>query len=183
MLKPLLLCSLLFSPLLHAADNPRLAFSTSLGEIEVELYAEQAPISVGNFLDYAEKGFYNGLQFHRVIPGFMIQTGQYDAELEEREAQAPIRNEADSGLRNLRGTLAMARSQVVDSATSQFFINLRDNPMLDHGVRGFGYAVFGQVTQGMDVVERIARSPTGYRRGHRDVPMEPVLIQSVRRLD
>ncbi|MNN59578.1 Peptidyl-prolyl cis-trans isomerase A precursor [compost metagenome] len=135
-----------------------------------------------NFLSYVDSGFYNGVQFHRVIPGFMIQTGGFSADMEQKDPQAPIKNEADNGLHNVRGTLAMARTSDINSATSQFFINLADNAFLDHGGRDFGYAVFGKVVRGMEVVDQIARVRTGNRGMHQNVPVEPVLIESAKRL-
>ncbi|MCU1719666.1 peptidylprolyl isomerase [Pseudomonas sp. 5P_3.1_Bac2] len=184
MLKKLLLttCAVLFAGNLLAAENPKVLLSTSLGDIEVELSADKAPISTANFLKYVDSGFYNGTQFHRVIPGFMVQGGGFDAQLKEKKTGAPIKNEADNGLHNVRGTLAMARTQVRDSATSQFFINHNDNAFLDHGGRDFGYAVFGKVTRGMDVVDKIAQVPTSNRGMHQNVPQEPVLITSAKRL-
>lgn len=184
MLKKLVLaaCSLLFAANLLAADNPRVLLETSLGDIEVELEAEKAPISVKNFLSYVDSGFYNGTLFHRVIPGFMVQGGGFDADMQQKPTQAPIKNEADNGLHNVRGTLAMARTQAVNSATSQFFINHKDNAFLDHGSRDFGYAVFGKVVRGMDVVDQIAQVPTGNRGMFQNVPRQPVLIKSAKRL-
>ena len=155
--------------------------TTSLGEITIELNAEKAPISVENFLKYVDDGFYDGLIFHRVIPNFMIQCGGMDADMNEKANNPQIKNEADNGLKNERGTLAMARTQVVDSATSQFFINLNSNSFLDHGGRDFGYAVFGKVVGGMDVVDKIAQVDTGMSNGHSDVPVETVLIESIKR--
>lgn len=179
-------CSLLLSLNLTAAEtateNPHVLLTTSLGEVEIELAADKAPISTKNFLAYVESGFYDGTQFHRVIPGFMIQGGGFDADMGEKDTQDPIKNEADNGLRNLRGTLAMARTQVVDSATSQFFINHKDNAFLDHGGRDFGYAVFGKVVRGMEVVDKIAQVPTGNRGMHQNVPRQPVLIISAKKL-
>lgn len=175
-------CSLLLAGSLHAADNPKVLMTTSLGEIEIELEAQKAPVSVENFLGYVDRGYYNNTQFHRVIPNFMIQGGGFDANMQQKQTEAPIKNEADNGLRNLRGTLAMARTQVRDSATSQFFINHKDNAFLDHGARDFGYAVFGKVTRGMDVVDKIAQVPTGNRAGHQNVPQQPVLIIEAKRL-
>lgn len=151
--------------------------TTSLGEITIALDAEKAPISVKNFLDYVDAQFYDGTIFHRVIKGFMVQGGGFTPDMQQKTTRAPIRNEADNGLKNVRGSLAMARTQVKDSATAQFFINLVDNTFLDHGSRDFGYAVFGQVVQGMDVVDRIAEVKTA--RG--DVPVEQVIILNVRR--
>ncbi len=175
-------CSLLLAGSLHAADNPKVLMTTSLGEIEIELEAQKAPVSVENFLGYVDRGYYNNTQFHRVIPNFMIQGGGFDADMQQKQTEAPIKNEADNGLRNLRGTLAMARTQVRDSATSQFFINHKDNAFLDHGARDFGYAVFGKVTRGMEVVDKIAQVPTGNRAGHQNVPQQPVLILEAKRL-
>ncbi|MFG0382113.1 peptidylprolyl isomerase [Pseudomonas sp. zbq_18] len=184
MLKQLLLaaCGLLLSTSLLAAENPRVVLTTSYGDIELELNAEKAPISVQNFLGYVDAGFYNGTQFHRVIPNFMIQGGGFDANMREKDTFKPIKNEADNGLRNDRGTIAMARTQVVDSATSQFFINHKNNDFLNHGGRDFGYAVFGKVVRGMDVVDRIAKVRTGNRGMHQNVPTEPVLILSAKKL-
>ncbi len=155
--------------------------STNRGEITVELLPEQAPISVENFLGYVESCFYAGTVFHRVIPGFMIQAGGFTEALVQKQTRAPIQNEADNGLKNERGTVAMARRPDPNSATSQFYINLVDNQVLDHGVRDFGYAVFGRVTQGMDVVDAIAASATTVRNGMQDVPVENVIITSARR--
>lgn len=174
--------TLLFSASLLAAEAPHVLLSTSLGEIEVELDEQKAPVSAKNFLAYVDSGFYNGVSFHRVIPGFMIQTGGLTADMQEKATRAPIKNEADNGLRNARGTLAMARTRDVNSATSQFFINLTDNDFLDHGSRDFGYAVFGKVVRGMEVVDKIARVRTSNRGMHQNVPVEPVLIQSAKRL-
>ena len=152
---------------------------TNHGEIPVELFEETAPISSENFKQYARDGFFDGTVFHRVIPNFMIQGGGMDADMKDKATRDPIKNEAENGERNLRGTLAMARTQVVDSATSQFFINLRDNDFLNNGSRDFGYAVFGKVTDGMDVVDAIAGVQTGSKNGHQDVPVEPVIIEKV----
>ena len=153
---------------------------TSLGDIQIELFPEQAPVSVQNFLTYVKTGFYNGTIFHRVIPGFMIQGGGMTPKMQQKPARPPIKNEADNGLKNTRGTLAMARTQIKDSATAQFFINLVDNDFLDHSERDFGYAVFGKVVEGMDVVDKIAAVPTGSSGMHQDVPLKPVLIESAR---
>jgi peptidyl-prolyl cis-trans isomerase A (cyclophilin A) len=155
--------------------------STSQGDIKVELDSEKAPITVENFLAYLDDGFFQGTIFHRVIPGFMIQGGGFDQEMVRKDARGPIKNEADNGLSNQRGTLAMARTSDIDSATSQFFINLKDNDFLDHGTRDFGYAVFGRVVDGMGVVDKIAATPTTSRKGQRDVPVEPIVIHSARR--
>ncbi len=129
-----------------------------------------------------DSGYYAGTQFHRVIPGFMVQGGGFDADLQQKQTRAPIKNEADNGLHNVRGTIAMARTQVRDSATSQFFINHKDNDFLDHGSRDFGYAVFGKVVRGMEVVDKIAQVPTGNRGGYQNVPLKPVLILDAKRL-
>ena len=156
-----------------------ITIKTNHGDISVELFDEQAPISCENFRQYARDGHFAGTVFHRVIPNFMIQGGGMDESMTAKPTRSPIKNEADNGVSNTRGTLAMARTGVVDSATSQFFINLRDNDFLDHGTRDFGYAVFGQVTGGMDVVDAIAAVPTGSRGGHQDVPVEAVEIIEV----
>jgi peptidyl-prolyl cis-trans isomerase B (cyclophilin B) len=164
------------------ATNPVVRIKTGKGEISLELDANAAPLTVANFLAYARSGHYDGTIFHRVIPGFMIQGGGMNADMKEKSTQAPIKNEAANGLKNTRGTIAMARTSVVDSATSQFFINLVDSDFLDHSAptpRGFGYAVFGRVTAGMETVDAIARVATGSRGAHADVPTEPVIIESV----
>ena len=158
---------------------------TNYGDITLELETEKAPISVANFLAYAESGHYSDTIFHRVIKDFMIQGGNFTTEMAPKQTGAQIKNEASNGLRNLRGTIAMARTGVVDSATSQFFINLKDNGFLDHqntSTRGYGYAVFGKVTKGMDVVDKIGASPTHTYRRFSDVPVEPVVIRSVKRI-
>ncbi|HSA23193.1 MAG TPA: peptidylprolyl isomerase [Myxococcota bacterium] len=162
------------------AANPVVEIKTNLGAIEVELFRDKAPISVENFLKYVEAGFYSQTVFHRVIPNFMIQGGGFDKELNQKETRAPIKNEANNGLKNPRGTLAMARTAVVDSATAQFFINLKDNAFLDNGARDFGYAVFGKVTKGMEVVDKIAAQKTG-RKGPfpGDCPVDTVVIESI----
>jgi len=156
-------------------------FSTSLGDITIELFHERAPITVTNFLRYVDEGFFDGTIFHRVIPGFVIQGGGHTPDMRPKETHAPIKNEADNGEKNLRGTLSMARTSEIDSASSQFFINLKDNTVLDHGQRDFGYAGFGRVCQGMDIVDRIAGVKTSNRGPYRDVPIEPVVIVSARR--
>lgn len=157
---------------------------TSLGNIEIEVDGEKAPISAKNFLQYVDDKFYDGLIFHRVIKGFMIQGGGFTEGMEQKKTRGMIKNEAGNGLKNLRGTLAMARTGVVDSATAQFFINVVDNSFLDHTdetPRGYGYAVFGKVTSGMDVVDKIRAVPTGMKDGMDDVPTTPVVIKSVKR--
>jgi peptidyl-prolyl cis-trans isomerase A (cyclophilin A)/peptidyl-prolyl cis-trans isomerase B (cyclophilin B) len=157
-----------------------ITIATSHGDIVVELFEETAPISCENFRQYAQDGFFADTVFHRVIPNFMIQGGGLTADLSRKETREPIKNEATNGEKNLRGTLAMARTGEVDSATSQFFINLRDNAFLDHSAQNYGYAVFGKVTDGMDVVDKIAGVPTGNSGGHQDVPTESVTIVEVR---
>ena len=160
---------------------PTLELQTSMGRIVVELDAEKAPKSAANFLRYARDGFYNGTVFHRVIPGFMIQGGGFDASMNKKSTREPIENEAKNGLKNRRGTIAMARTMDPHSATAQFFINHNDNLPLDYPSRdGWGYAVFGKVTEGMDVVDKIAKVPTTNVGMHGDVPRTPVVIQNVR---
>ena len=149
---------------------------TNHGIITLELDAEKAPKTVENFLQYVRDGFFDGTIFHRVIDGFMIQGGGFEPGMKRKDTRAPIKNEADNGLKNLRGTLSMARTSDVNSATSQFFVNLADNAFLDHGSRDFGYAVFGKVVDGLDVVEAIAAVKTANRGGHQDVPVEPVVV-------
>jgi len=167
------------------AKNPEVVMETSMGTVEMELYEEKAPISVRNFLSYVDAGHYDGTVFHRVIKGFMVQGGGFDQQYKQKPVNAPIRNEADNGLKNEEGTLAMARTMVVDSATAQFFINARTNPHLDHrsnDPRGFGYAVFGKVTKGMEVVKAIEGVKTGACGPIRsDCPAEAVVIKSIKR--
>jgi peptidyl-prolyl cis-trans isomerase A (cyclophilin A) len=155
--------------------------TTSLGVIKIELNAEKAPISTENFLTYVDDGHYDGTIFHRVIPNFMIQGGGMEPDMSEKATKDPIKNEAKNGLKNDRGTVAMARTQITDSATSQFFISLKDNDFLNHGSQGFGYAVFGKVVEGIDVVDKIAAVPTGRSGGHGDVPTEAVILVSAKR--
>ncbi|MHB8982251.1 peptidylprolyl isomerase [Thiobacillus sp.] len=162
--------------------NPRVLIETAKGKITVELFAGNAPRSTANFLDYVRQGFYDGTIFHRVIPGFMIQGGGMTPDMSEKPNGEPIPNEADNGLKNLRGTLAMARTGDPHSATSQFFINVVDNALLNHrgkSVQGWGYAVFGQVVEGMDVVDAIVAVPRGPWGPHDDVPVEPVVMRRV----
>ncbi len=156
-------------------------FSTSMGDITIELLSEEAPITTKNFLEYVDAGFFDGTIFHRVIPGFVIQGGGFTEDMNQKETRAPIKNEADNGVKNSRGTLSMARTSDINSATSQFFINLKDNAFLDHGGRDFGYAVFAKVVEGMDVVDKIAGVKTGDRGHHSDVPMEAVVTNTARR--
>ncbi|MCA1799661.1 MAG: peptidyl-prolyl cis-trans isomerase [Xanthomonadaceae bacterium] len=155
---------------------------TNHGAIGLELDAEKTPVTVANFIAYAKAGHYDGTLFHRVIPGFMIQGGGFDAQMQQKPTNAPIRNEADNGPSNERGTVAMARTNDPHSATSQFFINLKDNDFLDNVTNtasGWGYCVFGRVVSGMDVIDKIAGVSTGTAGGHRDVPREPVVIERV----
>lgn len=166
-----------------ADKNPVVLMSTSMGDIRIELDAVKAPITTKNFVDYVSAGHYDGLIFHRVIPGFMIQGGGMDDKMNEKSNNAPIKNEAANGLKNDVGTLAMARTNVVDSATSQFFINVKNNDFLNHrstAAAEFGYAVFGKVIDGMDVVRGIEKVPTGNKGHHQDVPMQPVTINSAK---
>ncbi|MBF0123937.1 MAG: peptidylprolyl isomerase [Magnetococcales bacterium] len=158
--------------------KPMVLLSTSMGDIKIALDADKAPVTVANFLAYVNDGFFNGTVFHRVIRGFMIQGGGMEANLMPKKTRAPIKNEADNGLKNLRGTIAMARTQDINSATAQFFINLADNAFLDHGSRDFGYAVFGQVVEGMEIVDKIAGVPTGDRGAHQNVPLQAISILS-----
>jgi peptidyl-prolyl cis-trans isomerase A (cyclophilin A) len=170
------------APLQAAPGNPIVVVDTSFGPITIELFKDQAPVSVANFLQYAREGFYDGTVWHRVVPGYVIQGGGYTPALVEKSTRAPIQNEATNGLSNVRGTVAMARTRALRSATTQFYINLASNIGLDH--RGFspddfGYAVFGRVIAGMDAVDRIAATKTGSKDGMDDVPLAPVIIKSV----
>jgi len=168
------------------AQNPRVEFKTSMGGFTLELYADKAPKTVANFIQYVNSGFYNGTIFHRVIDGFMIQGGGFEPGMREKATRAPIENEAGpalkAGLKNELGTVAMARTPNPHSATAQFFINVKDNGFLDYrepSPRGFGYAVFGRVVEGMDTVLRISKAPTTTVEQHQNVPQRPVLIESV----
>ena len=168
-----------------AGDGPRVDLETSKGKIVLELYADKAPLTVKNFLAYVDAGYYDGTIFHRVIPDFMIQGGGFTAEMKKKRTQPPIRNEADNGVRNERGTIAMARTQDPHSATAQFFINSKDNDFLDHkgkSPQGWGYAVFGRVVEGMSVVDAISAVKTVTRGRYRDVPDEPIVITRARRV-
>ena len=156
-------------------------FETSHGEFMVELFPGEAPVTVENFLRYVDDGHFDGTIFHRIVPGFVIQGGGLTADFAGKKTRAPISNEARNGLKNTRGSLSMARTSDINSATSQFFVNLSDNAFLDHGPRDYGYAVFGRVTQGMEVIDRIARVSTGKRKGYEDAPLEDVVIVSARR--
>lgn len=160
--------------------NPMIKMTTSMGEITIETYPNEAPETVRNFLEYVNAGFFDGLIFHRVIPNFMIQGGGFNVDMQQKDNGTPIQNEADNGLKNTVGTLSMARTGDPHSATSQFFINLTDNGFLDHtgkNPQGWGYAVFAKVIEGMDVVEKIGAVTTGQSGPHGDVPIEPVLIE------
>lgn len=165
---------------LMSAEKVRI--KTSKGDIVLTLDADKAPITVDNFLRYAKAGFYDGTIFHRVIPGFMVQGGGFDTSFDQKATQAPIENEADNGLKNSRGSIAMARTSDPHSATAQFFINLVDNDFLNYRApnpQGYGYTVFGHVDSGLEVIDAIAKVPTGSRMGHQDVPTEEVVIESV----
>lgn len=188
MRRSILLASILF--LLAGAvqaENPKVSMQTNQGTITLELYADKSPKSVENFLAYVDEGFFDGTIFHRVIPGFMIQGGGFTADMEKKPTHDPINNEADNGMKNTRGTVAMARTGDPHSATAQFFINHKDNDFLDHrgkSGRGWGYAVFGEVTEGMDVVDAIAEIPTGAKPPFRkDVPETMVVIEKMSRVD
>jgi peptidyl-prolyl cis-trans isomerase A (cyclophilin A) len=162
--------------------NPMVLMSTSLGDVKIELNEEKAPVSVKNFLAYVNDKFYDGTVFHRVIPGFMIQGGGFDQNMKQKPTKPPIKNEAGNGLKNDVGTIAMARTGVVDSATAQFFVNVKDNDFLNHRndtPAGFGYAVFGKVTDGMDVVHKIEQVQTATKGMYQNVPVEPVIIKSI----
>lgn len=162
--------------------NPVALFKTSLGDFSVELYADKSPATVANFVQYIKDGFYDGTIFHRIIPGFMAQGGGMLPGLKEKETRAPIKNEADNGISNARGTIAMARTSDPHSATCQFFINLVDNPRLDYRSKdagGWGYCAFGKVIDGMDTLDAMAKQPTGSRMPHQDVPKTDIVITSV----
>jgi cyclophilin family peptidyl-prolyl cis-trans isomerase len=160
--------------------GPVVVLDTNLGKIRIGLHKDKAPITVDNFLKYVRGGHYDGTIFHRVIPGFMIQGGGMEPDMTERPTRPPIKNEASNGLRNKRGSVAMARLNEPNSATAQFFINVKDNFRLDYGVAGAGYAVFGEVLSGMDVADKIVNVPRGNKGGHGDVPLTPVIIKTAR---
>jgi peptidyl-prolyl cis-trans isomerase B (cyclophilin B) len=165
-------------PMSDTASKVKL--TTSLGDVIIQLNTEKAPISSANFLTYVNEGFYNGTIFHRIIPGFMAQGGGFDTDFNQKAVHDPIKNEADNGLPNKRGTLAMARTNAPDSATAQFFINYKDNAFLNHTsptASGWGYAVFAEVIEGMDVVDAMAKETTGNRGGHQDVPKTDIIIE------
>ncbi len=173
----------LFASFAVSAAEPRVDLKTNFGVITVELYSDRAPQTVANFLQYTRDGFYDGTVFHRVIPGFMIQGGGFTPDFEQKKTRASVRSEADNGLKNTLGTLAMARTPDPHSATAQFFINIADNDFLNFRTptqQGYGYTVFGKVVNGMDVVERIARVATGNRPPHQNVPVKPVVIERAR---
>jgi peptidyl-prolyl cis-trans isomerase A (cyclophilin A) len=157
-------------------------FETSLGDFTIEMFEKEAPESVANFTRYIEDGFFDGTIFHRIVPGFVIQGGGFTEDMTQKKTKPPVKNEADNGLKNKRGTLSMARTNDINSATSQFFVNLKDNDFLDHSRGNFGYAVFAKVTEGMDVIDKIAAVETGRKRGFDDVPVEPVTMKSVKRV-
>ncbi|ACZ78622.1 MULTISPECIES: peptidylprolyl isomerase A [Dickeya] len=169
-----------FSPAFAATTSTHVLLTTTAGNIELALDDQKAPISVKNFVDYVNSGFYNGTIFHRVIPGFMVQAGGFSSDMKQKATNPPIKNEADNGLRNLRGTIAMARTSEKDSATSQFFINVADNAFLDHGQRDFGYAVFGKVVKGMEVADKISQVQTDNVGPYQNVPTKPIVIQSAK---
>jgi peptidyl-prolyl cis-trans isomerase A (cyclophilin A) len=158
-------------------------FETSLGDFKIEFFEKEAPISVANFQKYIDDKFFDGTIFHRIVPGFVIQGGGFTEDMSQKKTLAPIKNEADNGLKNSRGSLSMARTNDINSATSQFFVNLKDNDFLDHSRGNFGYAVFARVIAGMDVVDKIAAVDTGRRKGMDDVPLEAVIMKSVRKVD
>jgi peptidyl-prolyl cis-trans isomerase B (cyclophilin B) len=163
-----------------AAAHPKVKLTTSLGAITLQLNSEKAPISTQNFLTYVKEGFYNGTLFHRIIKDFMAQGGGFDVTFSQKETHDPIENEADNGLKNVRGSIAMARTNIPNSATAQFFINYKDNSFLNHTSKtssGWGYAVFGEVIEGMDIVDKMAAQPTGTRSGHQDVPKTDIVIE------
>lgn len=178
MIRTLFACTLALASLAAAAANPVVDLETNRGTIRLELDADKAPVTVENFVQYVRDGHYDGTVFHRVIDGFMIQGGGFDEKLKQKSTRAPIRNEADNGLKNATGTIAMARTNVPDSATSQFFINLVDNTGLDRPrPDGHGYAVFGRVVDGMDVVRTIGKLPTRRAGPHQNLPTEPVVVE------
>ena len=169
-----------------AGQNPVVLMKTNMGEVKIELFADKAPETVKNFLKYSEDKFYDGTIFHRVIDNFMIQGGGFTPDMEQKKTRAPIKNEARTDVPNERGTLAMARTGDPHSATAQFFINVKDNAFLNHKDktrRGYGYCVFGKVVEGMDVVDKIKKVPTKKVYVHGNVPMKPVIIQSVRKVE
>ena len=173
-------CTLSATSLAFAAEQTHVKFTTTAGDFEIALDNEKAPKTVENFKQYVTDKFYDDTTFHRVIPGFMVQGGGFTADMNQKQTRPPVKNEADNGLRNLRGTIAMARTADKDSATSQFFINVADNAFLDHGQRDFGYAVFGKVVKGMDVADKIAQVPTHNVGPYQNVPSKPIVILSAK---
>lgn len=163
------------------AANPTVIFKTSLGDITIQLDPKNAPISTANFLAYVDKKFYDGTIFHRIIPGFVVQGGGFTPGMTQKDTVPPIKNEASNGLKNLRGTISMARTNDPDSATSQFFLNLVDNPPLDPGMNGPGYAVFGKITKGLDVIDKMAQVQTTTKGPFENVPVQDVILISARR--
>jgi cyclophilin family peptidyl-prolyl cis-trans isomerase len=157
-------------------------FETTLGDFTIEFFEKEAPESVANFLRYIDEGFFDGTIFPRIVPGCVIHGGGFTEDMTQKRTKPPVKNEADNGLKNSRGTLSMARTNDINSATSQFFVNLKDNDFLDHSRGNFGYAVFARVTQGMDVIDKIAAVETGRKRGMDDVPVEAVTMKSVKRI-
>ena len=185
-LVPILLLQFLVATAGHTQEKTMVKMTTNQGVIEIEMFTEEAPNTVANFIKYVNDGFFDGLVFHRVIPGFVIQGGGFEPGMKYRNPGAPIQNEADNGLKNLRGSLSMARTSDPHSATSQFFINLKDNDFLDHSGKnasGWGYAVFAKVVSGMDVVDKIAQAPTGNAAGHSDVPVEDMIVEKAEVID
>ena len=185
-LVPILLLQLLFAAAGHTQEKIMVKMTTNQGVIELEMFTEEAPNTVANFLKYVNDGFLDGLIFHRVIPGFVIQGGGFEPGMKQKNPNAPIENEADNGVKNLRGSLSMARTNDPHSATSQFFINLKDNDSLDYRSKdasGWGYAVFAKVVSGMDVVDKIAQTPTGNTGGHSDVPTEDMIVEKAEVID
>jgi len=175
------ICTSLFcsAAIADPTASPKVLFKTTKGDIVIELNAEAAPQTVANFLSYVRESYYNGTIFHRVIKNFMIQGGGFTSDMHQKTTNPPIKNEADNGLKNTVGTIAMARTSNPHSATAQFFINVKDNAFLDHhqkNAQGWGYCVFGRVIRGMETVRAIENSPTGLRAGHKDVPIEPIIV-------
>ncbi len=182
---PLVFSTQIFAEKTKMENKIKVLLETNYGDITIELDKEKAPISVENFLSYVDSGFYDGTIFHRVIDNFMIQGGGFTPNMEQKKAKNPIKNEAKNGLVNEVGTIAMARTNVVDSATAQFFINVNNNDFLDHkgdNPSGFGYAVFGKVVEGMPVINRIKAASTTTQSGNQDVPKEPIIIKKVKRV-
>ena len=181
----MLLSTIVLASHSQAGENPMVKMTTNFGVIEIELFQNEAPNTTANFMQYVNEGYFDGLIFHRVIPNFVIQGGGFEPGMKRKATNAPIENEADNGLKNERGTLSMARTSDPHSATSQFFINLKDNDFLDHTAKdsnGWGYAVFAKVVSGMDVVDAISQAPTGDVSGHSDVPLQDVVIEKAEQI-